>query len=93
MFRNGLEPWHLLLVAIAIILLFGPKKLPETARALGKSLRILKSEAKAMKEEGAAPPSSAPTEDAAAEPKLRVIQTAPGQTETARPVTENRAAR
>ncbi|CAM5447737.1 Sec-independent protein translocase protein TatA [Streptomyces rimosus subsp. rimosus] len=48
---NGLEPWHLLIVALVVILLFGSKKLPEMARALGKSLRILKSETKAMKDE------------------------------------------
>ncbi|WP_353943435.1 Sec-independent protein translocase subunit TatA [Streptomyces sp. HUAS MG91] len=53
MFRNALEPWHLLIVALVIILLFGSKKLPDTARSLGKSLRILKSETQAMKEEGA----------------------------------------
>ncbi|MFI6702787.1 Sec-independent protein translocase subunit TatA [Streptomyces sp. NPDC050509] len=64
MLRNGLEPWHLLIVAIVFIALFGSKKLPDTARAVGKSLRILKSETKAMKEEGgatadtAAPPAS-----------------------------------
>ncbi|NED84556.1 Sec-independent protein translocase subunit TatA [Streptomyces sp. SID11233] len=51
MLRNGLEPWHLLIIALVVVLLFGAKKLPDTARALGKSMRILKSEAKAMKEE------------------------------------------
>jgi sec-independent protein translocase protein TatA len=51
MIRNALEPWHLLVLAIAAIALFGSKKLPDTARALGKSMRILKSEAKAMKNE------------------------------------------
>jgi sec-independent protein translocase protein TatA len=50
--RNGLEPWHLLIVAIVVIVLFGSKKLPDTARSLGRSMRILKSEAKALKEEG-----------------------------------------
>jgi sec-independent protein translocase protein TatA len=53
MLRNGLEPWHLLIVAIVLVVLFGSKKLPDTARALGKSMRILKSEAKAMKDENA----------------------------------------
>ncbi|MEU1318360.1 Sec-independent protein translocase subunit TatA [Streptomyces tibetensis] len=57
MLRNGLEPWHLLIVAIVVIVLFGSKKLPDTARSLGRSMRILKSEAKALKEEGAAEPS------------------------------------
>jgi sec-independent protein translocase protein TatA len=53
MFRNGLEPWHLLVVALVVILLFGSRKLPDTARAVGKSLRILKSETRAMKDEAA----------------------------------------
>ncbi|MEV1039874.1 Sec-independent protein translocase subunit TatA [Streptomyces sp. ADI95-17] len=56
MLRNGLEPWHLLILAIVVIVLFGSKKLPDTARALGKSMRILKSEAKAMKETDAQAP-------------------------------------
>ncbi|MFF7143275.1 MULTISPECIES: Sec-independent protein translocase subunit TatA [Streptomyces] len=67
MLRNGLEPWHLLIVAIVVILVFGSKKLPETARALGKSMRILKSEAKAMKDENA-PPVSAASESAVVTP-------------------------
>ncbi|MFF0749381.1 Sec-independent protein translocase subunit TatA [Streptomyces sp. NPDC004267] len=54
MLHNALAPWHLLLVALAFILLFGSKKLPDTARSLGKSLRILKSETRAMREEGTA---------------------------------------
>ncbi|MFE5097513.1 Sec-independent protein translocase subunit TatA [Streptomyces sp. NPDC056638] len=55
MLRNGLEPWHLLIVAIVVIALFGSKKPPDMARALGKSMRILKSEEKAMKETDASP--------------------------------------
>ncbi|MCD9900602.1 Sec-independent protein translocase subunit TatA [Streptomyces sp. MT29] len=53
MLRNGLEPWHLLILAVVVIVLLGSKKLPDTARALGKSARILKSEAKAMKDDEA----------------------------------------
>ncbi|MFJ1593413.1 Sec-independent protein translocase subunit TatA [Kitasatospora albolonga] len=53
MLRNGLEPWHLLILAIVVVVLFGSKKLPDTARALGKSMHILRSEAKAMKDEEA----------------------------------------
>ncbi|WP_371646133.1 Sec-independent protein translocase subunit TatA [Streptomyces mirabilis] len=70
MLRNGLEPWHLLIVAIVIIVLFGSKKLPDTARALGKSMRILKSETSAMKHDGTAPstvPSAAPRSESAPE--------------------------
>ncbi|MGA5321534.1 Sec-independent protein translocase subunit TatA [Streptomyces seoulensis] len=65
MLRNGLEPWHLLVVAIVFIVLFGSKKLPDTARSLGKSLRILKSEAKAMKDENNVPAAHTPVAPAA----------------------------
>lgn len=61
MLRNGLEPWHLIVVAIVVIVLFGSKKLPEAARGLGKSMRILKSEAKAMKSDDAGSAGAAPT--------------------------------
>ncbi|BAU87734.1 sec-independent protein translocase tatA/E-like protein [Streptomyces laurentii] len=53
MFHNALQPWHLLVVAIAFIVLFGSKRLPDAARSLGKSLRILKSETRAMRDDGA----------------------------------------
>ncbi|MFG2459978.1 Sec-independent protein translocase subunit TatA [Streptomyces sp. NPDC048523] len=77
MLRNGLEPWHLLIVAIMIIVLFGSKKLPEAARGLGKSMRILKSEAKAMKEDGTAQSTAAPA--APAEQSAQAVQAAPGE--------------
>ncbi|MER6530623.1 Sec-independent protein translocase subunit TatA [Streptomyces sp. NPDC001508] len=68
MLRNGLEPWHLLIVAVVIILLFGSKKLPDAARGLGKSMRILKSEAKAMKDEDGTRTPEVPPEGASARP-------------------------
>jgi sec-independent protein translocase protein TatA len=51
MFRNGLEPWHIMVVVLVFVLLFGYKRLPDAARGLGKSLRILKSETRALREE------------------------------------------
>lgn len=68
MLRNGLEPWHLLIVAIVVIVMFGSKKLPDAARSLGRSMRILKSEARALKEEGAADPVSGDPVGPAAQP-------------------------
>ncbi len=53
MFRNGLEPWHIIIVLVVLVLLFGSKKLPEMARGLGKSMRILKAETKALREDDA----------------------------------------
>ncbi|MGW1836565.1 Sec-independent protein translocase subunit TatA [Streptomyces sp. NPDC002067] len=51
MLRNAIEPWHLVLIIVAAVLLFGSKKLPDMARGLGRSMRILKSEAKALKDD------------------------------------------
>ncbi|WP_371497909.1 Sec-independent protein translocase subunit TatA [Kitasatospora sp. NBC_00374] len=53
MFRNGFEPWHLIIMVVVLVLLFGSKKLPEMARGLGKSMRILKAETKALREDDA----------------------------------------
>ncbi|MFF7468966.1 Sec-independent protein translocase subunit TatA [Streptomyces sp. NPDC008092] len=95
MLRNGLEPWHLLVVAIIIILLFGSKKLPEAARGLGRSMRILKSEAKAMKDDDG-PQATASTASAGetAEPSaVKLVQAAPGDTTSARTVSEDSVAR
>ncbi|MFE0377015.1 Sec-independent protein translocase subunit TatA [Streptomyces inhibens] len=52
MLRNAFEPWHLILIIAVLVLVFGSKKLPDMARGLGRSMRILKSEAKALKGEG-----------------------------------------
>ncbi|MCZ4118744.1 Sec-independent protein translocase subunit TatA [Streptomyces sp. H39-S7] len=68
MLRNGLEPWHLIVVALVLIMLFGSKKLPDAARGLGKSLRILKSEARALKADGADGTVTASAASADAEP-------------------------
>lgn len=48
---GGLSWWHWLIVLAVFILLFGAKKLPDAARGVGRSLRILKSEVSAMHED------------------------------------------
>jgi sec-independent protein translocase protein TatA len=39
---------EILIIALVIVLLFGAKKLPDTARGLGRSLRIFKAETKGL---------------------------------------------
>lgn len=46
-----LSPWHLLIVAVVFVALFGAKRLPDAARSLGKSARILKTEMATLHEE------------------------------------------
>jgi sec-independent protein translocase protein TatA len=48
-----LSPWHLLIVAVVFVLLFGARKLPDAARSLGRSMRILKSEVKGLHDDDA----------------------------------------
>ena len=48
------EPWHLIVLLLVFLVLFGGKKLPEAARGLGRSLRIFKAEVKEMHDEDAA---------------------------------------
>ncbi|MFE9254995.1 Sec-independent protein translocase subunit TatA [Streptomyces sp. NPDC006879] len=88
---GNLKPLEIVLIIAVILLLFGAKKLPEMARSLGKSARILKSEAKAMKKDDEPAPTStnAPaSEQPAAQPAPRTIQAAPGDVTSARPVSD-----
>jgi len=39
-----LSPWHLLILAAVILVLFGAKRLPDSARSLGRAMRIFKAE-------------------------------------------------
>ncbi|MGV9278638.1 Sec-independent protein translocase subunit TatA [Streptomyces griseosporeus] len=79
---------EIILILVVIILLFGAKKLPDMARSLGKSARILKSEAKAMKEEGGSNSSAQAPTTGEQPPAQRTIQAAPGDVTSSRPVTE-----
>jgi sec-independent protein translocase protein TatA len=45
------SPWKVLIVAIVLIVLFGSKKLPDAARSLGRSMRILKTEVNNLHED------------------------------------------
>lgn len=89
---GNLKPLEILLIIAVIVLLFGAKKLPEMARSLGKSARILKSEAKAMKKDGEAEDAAtgAPAADQAPQQPVapRTIQAAPGDVTSSRPVSE-----
>jgi TatA/E family protein of Tat protein translocase len=48
---GGLGGPELIVILIVIAVLFGAKRLPDSARSLGRSLRIFKSEMKEMKDD------------------------------------------
>jgi len=48
------QPWHILVLVVVLILLFGAKRLPDAARSLGRSMRILKAETRGLAEDDVA---------------------------------------
>jgi sec-independent protein translocase protein TatA len=46
LFANGLQGWHLIILVLLVVLLFGAKRLPDAARSIGKSMKIFKAETK-----------------------------------------------
>lgn len=74
---NGLfdSPWHILILALVVIILFGSAKLPTFARSLGRSARILKTEVQGLHEDE--PGASA--QASAVQPAQAQIQAPPAQ--------------
>jgi sec-independent protein translocase protein TatA len=66
-----LSPWHLLILAAVILVLFGAKRLPDSARSLGRAMRIFKAETHGLhddKDDSQAAPSQ-PTQSQPAAPQ------------------------
>ena len=42
--RGLFEGWHLVVLIVLVVVIFGWKRLPDAARSLGRSMRIFKSE-------------------------------------------------
>jgi sec-independent protein translocase protein TatA len=59
------SPWKILIVAVVLIVLFGSKKLPDAARSLGKSMRILKTEVGSLHHDEADPQTATATAQSA----------------------------
>lgn len=48
---GSLSPWHWAILLIVLVLLFGAKKLPDAARSVGRSMKILKAETKGLRDD------------------------------------------
>lgn len=44
-----LGSWEFIILALLVLVLFGAKRLPDSARALGRSMRIFKAETKGLR--------------------------------------------
>ncbi len=70
---GALSPTHWLIIVGVLVVLFGAKRLPDAARSLGRSARILKAEVKDMGDDhgpssGTEGPTTPPAAPAAVEP-------------------------
>jgi sec-independent protein translocase protein TatA len=85
---GAIEPWHLVVVLVVVLLIFGPKRLPEVGKSLGETIREFRkattgehkdsvSEATASPAASAAPAASVAA-PAAAPAAMAAIIPAPG---------------
>ena len=52
--------WELVLILLVVVVVFGSKRLPDTARSLGRSMRILKAETQGLRDDAAPQVTAAP---------------------------------
>jgi sec-independent protein translocase protein TatA len=85
---------EIILIILAILLLFGYKKLPDASRSLGRSLRIFKGEMKGMKADDDVRTKDAATATPVVRGEVAAAPTVtPAATATAAPVPQPEAAR
>ncbi|GAA2239590.1 Sec-independent protein translocase subunit TatA [Herbiconiux moechotypicola] len=51
---GNLNGWHLVIILVVILLLFGATRLPALSKSIGQSMRIFKNETKGLKDDGKA---------------------------------------
>jgi sec-independent protein translocase protein TatA len=71
------SPWKILIIAALILVLFGAKKMPEAARSLGKSMRILKTEVGSLHQDEPAASSPVQPEPVPAFPQVQLAAAQP----------------
>jgi sec-independent protein translocase protein TatA len=72
-----LKPWHIAVLVVVLILLFGAKRLPDAARSLGRSLRIFKAETKNLMDDDVKSKSEAQTSRQGLNPDIPDDQPSP----------------
>jgi sec-independent protein translocase protein TatA len=87
--RGLFEGWHLIILALIVIVIFGWKRLPDAARSLGRSARVFKSEVDEMKKETEASKSAAANETVTSESITRDRTTTDTSTDRVVPAPED----
>jgi sec-independent protein translocase protein TatA len=87
--RGLFEGWHLIILIVLLIVLFGFRRLPDAARSIGRSMRIFKSEVDEMKNDGKSAASSDTVRGEAVREPRETPRETPGQqttSQTSQPV-------
>lgn len=63
--------WHIVVLLLVVLLLFGANRLPDLARSVGKSMKIFKDEVKDLRDDSSRTPPAGPGEDPGDSPPPR----------------------
>jgi sec-independent protein translocase protein TatA len=77
---GSLSPVHWAIVIVVVLLLFGSRKLPDMARGLGQSMRILKAETRGLQEDDRTHTSAGESGSSASPGSSPASSTTPGTT-------------
>ncbi|MEZ0447436.1 Sec-independent protein translocase subunit TatA [Cellulomonas sp. ICMP 17802] len=80
MLRN-LTAWHVLIVLLVVVLLFGAKRLPDLAKSVGQSMKIFKNEVKDLRTDDAGPATPPAAPPVAAAPPVSAPPVVPAPVE------------
>ena len=76
---GSLGGWEILIILVVLVVLFGAKRLPDMARAIGQSARVFKGEMKGLRDDEKAP-EQAPRTDVPPENRPQRSPETPGST-------------
>lgn len=57
---DAFAPWHIIILLVVFMVLFGAKRLPGAAQSLGQALKIFKHETKNLSHDDSSTPAAAP---------------------------------
>lgn len=46
-----IKPWHILVLVLVVLIVFGSAKLPDIARSMGQSMKVFKKEVQDLRED------------------------------------------
>lgn len=58
---GAIQPWHLILVLVVVLIVLGPGKLPEVGKSVGDAIREFRKATTETHDATAQPPASGPT--------------------------------